>query len=103
LADPLNQSPRGTFLHIRATPKARHDAIEKLVPLANGGLALAVKVTAVPENGKANAAIIALLAKTIGVAKSSFTQVAGVIDRNKVFRIDANQETIAAWLADIAG
>jgi uncharacterized protein len=62
-----------------------------------------VKVTAVPENGKANAAIIALLSKTTGVAKSSFTQVAGVIDRNKVFRIDANQETIAAWLADIAG
>lgn len=45
-------------------------------------------VTAVPEGGKANAAVQALLAAALGVAASGLTLVRGQTSRNKIFRLD---------------
>ena len=42
----------------------------------------------VPEDGKANAAVIKLLAKALGVAKSRLVLVRGATSRDKLFRID---------------
>jgi uncharacterized protein (TIGR00251 family) len=47
-----------------------------------------VYVTAAPESGKANEAIIALLAKTLGVGRRSVTLVKGHTARDKVFSIE---------------
>mgnify|MGYP000427444852 CR=1 FL=1 len=55
---------------------------------ADGGAALKVAVTAAPEGGKANAAVIKLLAKALGVPKSRLTLIQGATSRDKVFRID---------------
>jgi uncharacterized protein YggU (UPF0235/DUF167 family) len=44
-------------------------------------------VTAVPEAGRANEALIKLLAKQWGVAKSSISLVAGATDRNKILHV----------------
>ena len=46
--------------------------------------ALKISVTAAPEGGKANEAVIALLAKEWGVAKSAISVVTGATDRRKV-------------------
>lgn len=46
-----------------------------------------VYVTAVPEDGKATKAVIALLAKHLGIAKSRLELVRGETARDKVFRI----------------
>ena len=46
-----------------------------------------VYVTAAPESGKANDAVIALLAKTLGVGKRSITLVKGHTARDKVLHI----------------
>ena len=50
---------------------------------------LKIRVTVVPEDGKANKAVIALLAKALGVSKSSVTIVRGETARDKLVRIDA--------------
>jgi uncharacterized protein YggU (UPF0235/DUF167 family) len=44
-------------------------------------------VTAAPEKGKANAAVVALLSETLGVPKSSIEIVRGDTSRNKTLRI----------------
>gem|GEM_PF-4726516 len=58
-----------------------------VVPTAEGGFALKVDVTAVPEEGRANDAVVRLLAKFWGLAKSRIVVIGGATDRNKVIRI----------------
>lgn len=70
-------------LQIRVRPRAGRDTVE----VGDGGQVI-VRVTAAPERGKANAAVVALLAKELGVAKSSVTVVRGLASRDKVVRID---------------
>ena len=89
---PLRETPRGLLLDVKATPKAARDEI---AGIRNG--ALLVKVTAAPEKGKANTAVVALLSKTIGVPKSAFELVSGETDRNKVFRLASHVEAVQTW------
>ena len=51
-----------------------------------GGV-LRVRVTAAPEGGEANRAVIGLLAEAFGVAPSRVELVRGAASRDKLFRI----------------
>ena len=93
---PLRATPKGLYLDVKATPKA---AREEVAGIRNG--AFLVKVTAAPEKGKANAAVTALLAKTIGVPKSAFELVSGDTDRNKCFRLVSHAEAVQIWLGQL--
>ena len=53
------------------------------------GEALRVCVTAAPEDGKANRAVIALLAEHCAVPPSSISLVRGATSRDKWFRLPA--------------
>ncbi len=82
----------GIRLRLKVAPKAKRNAIGGLIDAAGdaasaGEKALKVAVTAAPEDGKANAAVIALLAKEFGVAKSAISVVAGATDRRKIVEI----------------
>ena len=72
----------GTEIAVRVTPKASRDRIT----LEAG--AIRVYVTVAPEDGKANQAVVRLLAKALGVAKSRLTLLRGAAARDKVFRLD---------------
>ena len=72
----------GSEIALRVTPKASRNEIRE----SEEGLR--AYVTVVPENGKANAAVIKLLAKALGVAKSRLTLIRGETARDKVFRLD---------------
>lgn len=82
-------------LSIRLTPNAGRDQVDGVEMNANDEVYLKVKVTAVPEKGKANKALIALLAKVIGVPKSSISVVSGDTARQKILRIDGDPEDVA--------
>lgn len=71
-------------LRLKVTPRASREAVEGLVADADGNPVLKVKVTVVAEDGKANDAVIALLAKQFGVAKSRLAIVRGATSRQKV-------------------
>jgi hypothetical protein len=92
----------GVRLRLKVTPKAKRAAIGGLQPEADGGFCLKVAVTAAPEDGKANAAVIALLAKEWGVAKAAISVVAGATDRRKLVEIRGSPDEltarIGAWL-----
>lgn len=80
------RAANGIELRVRLTPKSSRDAVEDIVKTADGE-ALKARVTTVPEDGKANAALIMLIAGWIGVPKSSITIASGPKSRTKVLAI----------------
>lgn len=83
-ASPFAAAPGGVRATLRVTPKASRNQVGGLAERADGGVALKVAVTTVPEDGKANQAVIDLLAKTWKTPKSSISVAAGAADRNKI-------------------
>lgn len=90
----------GVRLRLKVTPKARHAGIGGLQAEADGGVSLKVAVTAAPADGKANAAVIALLAKEWGVAKTAISVVAGATDRRKLVEIRGSTAALATHIND---
>ncbi len=83
MADWLEVTGADLILSIRLSPNAAADRIG--APFADdaGQTRLKISVTAVPEDGKANKALIKLLSKKLKLAKSSIELVSGQTDRNK--------------------
>jgi uncharacterized protein (TIGR00251 family) len=92
----------GVRLRLKVAPKAKRNGIGAWLDELDGGKALKVAVTAAPEDGKANAAVVALLAKEWGVAKSAISVVAGATDRRKIVEIRGQSaelmQRLQAWL-----
>lgn len=85
-------------MHLRVTPKASRSAVQGVAVDAAGKPALQVRVTAPPEDGKANAAVVKLLAAEWRLAKSRLTIVAGAADRRKTVCVAGDAAEIAACL-----
>ena len=98
---PLSATVGGVRLAVRLTPRASHNRIEGIVAEADGRASLKISVTAVPEDGKANAALIALLAKSWRMPKRDFEIVAGHTDRRKTLLIATDIETVGGRIADL--
>ncbi|HJK92534.1 MAG TPA: DUF167 family protein [Polyangiaceae bacterium LLY-WYZ-15_(1-7)] len=79
---------------VRVAPRASRSAIAGL----HGG-ALKVALTAPPVEGAANAALVKLLAKKLGVAKSAVTIVRGERGRDKQVRVAGVDAAAARALA----
>ncbi len=94
----LRRAADGVTLRLKVAPRARHDRIEGWAPAADGGAVLKISVTAAPERGRANDAVIALLARALGVPKSSITILAGETGRAKTIRIAGEPATLAQLL-----
>lgn len=71
----------GAKLAVRATPKARRNAVEPGAPIR-------VWVTAPADEGRANDAVRKLLAKALGVAPTRLTLKRGATARDKLFQLD---------------
>lgn len=76
------------IIAVRLTPKASSDRVGEVRKLPNGDKQLVVYVTAPPDDGKANDAMLRLLAKHLGVAASRLTIVRGQTNRNKLVRVE---------------
>ena len=67
---------------VRVQPKASRNEV-----LGYRGDVLRLRVTAPPEGGKANEAVISLLAEALGVAKSQISILQGYASRNKLVAV----------------
>jgi hypothetical protein len=76
----------GNPLQVRVTPKAAANRI-KAEHLDNGKIRLRVYVTVAAEDGKANKAVIKLLAKEFSRPASAFTIVRGELIRDKLIAV----------------
>jgi uncharacterized protein (TIGR00251 family) len=86
----LQDDPRGVILPVRAAAGSRRNAI---LGIRNG--AVRVAVTAAPEKGKANKAIIAVLSEALSIPKSMIQLIAGETSQQKRFLlVGADGESI---------
>jgi uncharacterized protein len=83
---------------VHLTPKASTDRVIGLVTDGQGGEALKATVTARPENGKANAALIRLLARHFGLASRDISVVGGLAHRRKVVEFAGDPSILAATM-----
>jgi uncharacterized protein len=102
---PFRPVADGVRVAVRLTPKASRNGVAGLAQTLPGEWAVKTMVTAVPEAGRANEALINLLAKEWGVAKSVVTVVAGATDRNKILHIAGDPgdllNRLSGWAADL--
>lgn len=102
-ASPVTRVAGGVRVAVRLTPKASRERVDGLAAEADGGTVLKVSVTAVPEDGKANAALIKLLAKQWKVARTAIDIVQGATDRRKVLHITGDAAELGhrldEWMA----
>lgn len=78
----LREHDGGITFDVLVQPRASR---AKVGPVHDGRLK--VSVTSPPVDGEANAAVIELLAKTLGVARSAVSVVAGATSRRKTVRV----------------
>lgn len=92
----------GVALSVRLTPKGGRDGIDGIELLADGRSVLKARVRAAPSEGEANAALIRLLAKAVGVPPRDVALSAGVTARIKRLTIAGDGPTLIAALEKIA-
>jgi uncharacterized protein (TIGR00251 family) len=76
------------ILIVHLTPKASANRIDGWGLNVENKKIIRVRVTAVPENGKANAALVKLLSKTFHLSKSQVVLIRGETSRIKHFKMD---------------
>lgn len=95
-------APDGLILCLRVTPNAGRDAIEGAETRADGSQVLRLRVAAVPDKGRANAAVLALLAKALGVPKSRLTLLSGETSRTKTVLVAGDAVALAPLVEALA-
>ena len=92
------------LIDLRLQPGASRAKVDGLAKLDDGATVLKLRVTEPPEGGKANAALIKLLAKAWKRPKSALSLVAGQSDRRKTLALAGDpaalRRDLESWLAD---
>ena len=76
-------SSAGISIALRVTPRGGRDSIDGIEQLSDGRSVLKVRVRAIADAGEANRAVLALLAKSLGVPKASVSLLSGTTSRLK--------------------
>jgi len=101
IARPWTATADSVDVIVRLTPRGGRDAIDGVAQLADGRSVLKVRVRAAASEGEANAALMKLVAKTLGVAVRDVSLVAGAGVRLKHLRISGAGAMLAATLEKI--
>ncbi len=88
----------GITLTIRLTPKAASNRLDRIEADADGHKRLRATVTAVPEKGKANTALIKLISKKLRLPKTTIRLIAGDQSRSKRLHISGDPDTLKSAL-----
>ena len=103
MARGLIKTDAGFKVSIRLIPGARKSEIVGIEKNADEKLYLKVKVSAVPEKGKANKALENLMAKCLGLPKSSFEVISGHTSRVKTVLVAGEPKEVQAKLQTFLG
>ena len=88
----------GVLVPVRAQPSARKAGL-----LGERAGALRLAVTAPPEDGRANAAIVELLRELLGLKRSQVELHSGATSRDKKLLVRAGRAEVAARVAELVG
>jgi hypothetical protein len=103
----LRAVANGVRVAVRLTPRGRADRLLGIARLADGSPVLKVSVTAPPAEGRANDALLQLLAREWGVPRRDLAIVGGLKSRSKTVRVDGEPalllKQLGAALAALPG
>ncbi|MDR0350630.1 MAG: DUF167 domain-containing protein [Coriobacteriales bacterium] len=89
------QAPSVLSLAVKVVPRAGADAV---VGWCDDSRAeLLIRVSAAPEDGKANAALTKTLARSLGIPKSAITILRGQRSRHKLLSCTVDSAQFEAW------
>jgi hypothetical protein len=98
---PLTIGDKGALVAVKLQPRASRAGIDGIGLDAGGSPFLRVRVTAPPEGGKANRALVKLLAKALHLPPSALDIVGGLKDRNKTVAVSGGSDIhqrVKDWL-----
>lgn len=102
-----NRTPDGIAVAVRAQPGARREGVlgvaEAAARLGWPAARLRVAVTAPPEDGRANAAILRLLAAELAVKPAACRLAQGQSSREKLITVEGDAGLLGAALARLGG
>jgi uncharacterized protein (TIGR00251 family) len=93
----MSNGSRKLRFPVRLTPKGGRDAIEGWIEGPDGKRYLKARVSAPPEDGKANEALVRLIAKALDVGKTKVRIVSGAASRMKMIEAETESPFPAAW------
>lgn len=97
-AVPWSSAAGGVVLAVRLTPRGGRNSIEGIETSADGRAVLKARVRAAPSEGEANAALIQVLAKAVGVPPRNIALISGATTRLKRLMISGDSPTLVAAL-----
>jgi len=100
-ARPWSAAADGLIVTMRLTPKGGRDAIDGIETLADGRAVLKARVRAAPTEGEANAALVTLMAKSLGVPPSRVEIVGGATSRIKRVKVVGDAAALGAALENL--
>ncbi len=74
----LQETPDGIILSVKVIPKSRKNEV-----VGEHDGELKIRITATPEKGCANNALIKFLAKRLGISKNRISLISGMSNRHK--------------------
>jgi uncharacterized protein (TIGR00251 family) len=95
-------SPGAVTIAVRLTPKGGRDSLDGVEALSDGRAVLKARVRALPSEGEANAALIRLLAKSLGVPPRDVEIAGGAASRIKRVKVLGDAAALVAALEKIA-
>lgn len=100
---PFAVIPTGVRLAVRVSPRAARDAVEGVAADADGKPLLKIRLTAPPVDGEANAALIAFLAKALGMKKAQIVLHSGQTGRTKILHLSGDGAALLHKLTLLCG
>ena len=88
--EPWRISNTGVSVSLRVTPRGGRDDIDGIETLSDGRRIVKVRVRAIADGGVANRAVLGLLAKALGVPKSSVKLLSGATSRIKQVAVEGD-------------
>ncbi|NBS35408.1 MAG: DUF167 domain-containing protein [Methylocystaceae bacterium] len=99
---PWQVEAEGLMLWLRLTPKGGIDALDGVDQLSDGRAVIKARVRAAPEDGRANAALIDLLARFLRVPKKLIVIRSGETSRLKKIFVAGDAAQFQNRLAELA-
>lgn len=95
---PLIPARESLKLAVRLTPRAKADRVLGVAATAEGKRVVRVSVTAPPEDGRANEALLQLLARVWQLSRRDLAIVAGTTSRHKTVSVAGDPRQLAGRL-----
>jgi uncharacterized protein len=97
---PATPDAQGIVIHVRLTPKSSTAGITGAARHGENAV-LKAYVTAPPEDGKANAALLHMIAGWLGVPKSAVTVASGQKSRLKSVRVAGDSAALVGRVSEL--